>query len=293
MKHVPLVLSALLAATMTAIAGPATTALPKDSVYQLPVRLTDQSGKTWAWSARRGRPQIVAMFYTSCQYICPLIVDSGKAVERTLTPGERANMGILLVSMDPARDTPDALTAVVKKRGLDTRQWTLASPAPSQVRDVANVLGVRFRKLEDGEFNHTSALILLDADGRVVARTEQVGSKADPEFLQEVRRLSHEGPGAVRPQGVENGLLPRSSCAHPVAASWRTDVAAHRKAEDACRGVIQRQLARDPGGPGGNTRLAGKVQRRPRARPLRMAPPVAGTLGPGRRRRRHPPAFPL
>jgi protein SCO1 len=201
MKHVPLVLSALLAATMTAIAGPATTALPKDSVYQLPVRLTDQSGKTWAWSARRGRPQIVAMFYTSCQYICPLIVDSGKAVERTLTPGERANIGILLVSMDPARDTPDALTAVVKKRGLDTRQWTLASPAPSQVRDVANVLGVRFRKLEDGEFNHTSALILLDADGRVVARTEQVGSKADPEFLQEVRKVSHASPGSVSRQG--------------------------------------------------------------------------------------------
>lgn len=201
MKHILLVLSVLLAATMTAIAGPATTALPKDSVYQLPVKLTDQSGKTWVWSARRGQPQIVAMFYTSCQYICPLIVDSGKAVERALTPAERGNIGILLVSMDPARDTPDALTAVVKKRGLDARQWTLASPSPSQVRDVANILGVRFRKLEDGEFNHTSALILLDADGRVVARTEQVGSKADPEFVAEVRKASRVSLGSIKPEG--------------------------------------------------------------------------------------------
>lgn len=190
MKRFPWALTVLLAATMSAIAGPAATSLPKDSVYQLPVRLTDQSGNAWAWSARRGRPQIVAMFYTSCQYICPLIVDSGKSIERTLTPSERARIGILLVSMDPARDTPEALMAVVKKRGLDTRQWTLTSPAASQVRDVANVLGVRYRKLEDGEFNHTSALILLDADGRVVARTEKIGGKADPEFLAAVRKES-------------------------------------------------------------------------------------------------------
>ncbi len=131
MRRMPFALAVLLAAITIEFAGASAPALPKDSVYQLPVQLTDQSGKTWAWSARRGRPQIVAMFYTSCQYICPLIVDSGKAIERTLTPGERASIGILLVSMDPDRDTPKALAAVVKERGLDTRQWTLASPAPS------------------------------------------------------------------------------------------------------------------------------------------------------------------
>lgn len=201
MKLFSLALAALLAATTTAIAGTTAPALPRESVYQLPVQLTDQSGKTWTWSARRGRPQIVAMFYTSCQYICPLIVDSGKAIERSLAPGERSNIDILLVSMDPARDTPAALATVVRERKLDTRQWTLASPAPSQVRDVANVLGVRYRQLEDGEFNHTSALILLDADGRVVARTEQVGSKPDPEFMDAVRKESRAGTGSVKPQG--------------------------------------------------------------------------------------------
>lgn len=201
MKRIAFVSAVLLAATLTAIAAPASTPLPKDSVYQLPVRLKDQAGKTWTWSQRRGKPQIVAMFYTSCQYICPLIVDSGKAVERSLTPSERANVGILLVSMDPARDTPEALTKVVKERGLDPRQWTLASPTTNQVRDVANVLGVRYRKLEDGEFNHTSALILLDAEGRVVTRTEQVGSKADPEFLEAVRKQSRVSAASTASKG--------------------------------------------------------------------------------------------
>jgi protein SCO1/2 len=172
-----------------AIAAPGRAPLPRDSVYQLPVTLTDQDGKSWDWGGKRGTPQVVAMFYTSCQYVCPLIVDSGKAVEHALSPAEQAKLGILLISMDPARDDPEALMSVARKRKLDGARWSLASPAPDSVRGVAGVLGVRYRQLADGEFNHTSALVLLDRDGRIVARTEQIGSQVDPEFIAEVRRV--------------------------------------------------------------------------------------------------------
>jgi protein SCO1/2 len=175
---------------LPAVASAAPAALPPDSVYQLPLRLTDQAGRSFDWSTRRGKPQLVAMFYTSCQYICPLIVDSGKAMEKQLTPAQQRNLGILLLSMDPQRDTPQALQAVVDKRRLDTARWTLAAPPSGQVRALAGVLGIRYRQLADGEFNHTSALILLDANGRILARTEQVGSRPDPEFLAAVRKAT-------------------------------------------------------------------------------------------------------
>jgi len=179
---------AVAASATIAIAAPEKP-LPTDSVYQLPAPLTDQHGRTADWRVRRGRPQLVAMFYTSCQYICPLIVDSGLAVQRELTAAERARLDVLLVSFDPARDTPAALQAVVTKRKLDPARWTLASPRADDVRAVAGVLGVRYRALADGEFNHTSALLLLDGDGRIVARTEKIGSVPDPEFLASVRKL--------------------------------------------------------------------------------------------------------
>jgi len=172
------------------VAARAPTPLPRDSVYQLPVQLTDQDGRRFMWSSRRGKVQVVAMFYTSCQYICPLIVDSGKGVDKALGADARARLGILLVSMDPRRDTPAGLMAIVRKRKLDTARWTLASPPASDVRAVAGVLGVRYRALADGEFNHTSALVLLDADGRILARTEQMGSVPDPEFIAAVRRAT-------------------------------------------------------------------------------------------------------
>lgn len=180
-------LALLLASTAVLAASPGHKPLPSDSVYQLPLRLTDQDGRAWDWRTRRGRPQVVAMFYTSCRYICPLIVDSGKAVERGLTADQRGRVGLLLISMDPVRDTPAALKEVAVARRLDTARWTLASPPAGAVRSVAGVLGVRYRQLADGEFNHTSALVLIDAEGRVVARTEKVGSLVDPEFVAAVR----------------------------------------------------------------------------------------------------------
>ena len=182
-------LACLLLVVASAFATPAATPLPKDSVYQLPLPLTDQHGRTADWRQHRGQPQVVAMFYTSCQYICPLIVDSGKAVEHALTPAEQAKLGILLISMDPKRDTPAALMAVAKQRKLDPAHWSLASPRADNVRSAAGVLGVRYRQLADGEFNHTSALLLLDRNGRIVARTEKIGSVVDPEFIAAVHRV--------------------------------------------------------------------------------------------------------
>jgi protein SCO1/2 len=175
-----------LATACLAAAAPAQP-LPGDSLYQLPAPMTDQAGRAFDWRARRGRPQLVAMFYASCPYMCPLLIDSGKAVQRELAPAQRARLDILFVSIDPEHDTPVALAALAKKRGLDAQRWTLAQPRPQDVRALAGVLGVRYRALADGQFNHTSALVLLDADGRVAARTEKVGTVPDPEFLAAVR----------------------------------------------------------------------------------------------------------
>ena len=180
----------LLVAGFAALATAATPRpLPDDSIYQLAVPLLDQHGRTADWRALRGKPRLVSMFYTSCQYICPLIVESGKAVERELSPAQRARLGVVLISMDPARDDAAALARTATQRQVDPQRWLLAAPPANKVREVAGVLGVRYRQLADGEFNHTSALVLVDADGRILARTEQMGSKPDPQFVAAVRRV--------------------------------------------------------------------------------------------------------
>ena len=189
-KHLLRGLAATVLLGFAAIAGAAqpAPALPGDSIYQLPLPLTDSNGQTRDWRTLRGKPRLLSMFYTSCQYICPLIVESGKAVERQLTLAQQKALGVTLISMDPARDNPAALKKVVEQRKLDASRWTLASPRADDVRAVAGVLGIRYRQLADGEFNHSSALILVDANGRILARTEKIGSQPDPEFVAAVRK---------------------------------------------------------------------------------------------------------
>ncbi|MCR6495774.1 SCO family protein [Thermomonas sp. S9] len=177
-------------ATAAGAAQPAASALPGDSIYQLPLPLTDSNGQTRDWRSLRGKPRLLAMFYTSCQYICPLIVESGKAVERELTRAQQKRLGVVPISMDPARDDPAALRKVIAQRRLDAARWTLATPRADDVRAVAGVLGIRYRQLADGGFNHSSALILVDPEGRIVARTEKIGGPPDPEFVAAVRKAT-------------------------------------------------------------------------------------------------------
>lgn len=177
-----------LAAAQARGPAPASAPLPADSIYQLDAWMTDQSGKATSLAGRRGRVQLVSMFYTSCRYICPLIIDSGLAIEKKLTPAEKARLGITLISMDPKRDDPAALTRVATRRKLDLTRWALLRPQAGDVRAIAGVLGIRYRELADGEFNHSSAMVLLDAQGRELARTEKLGSVPDPVFAAAVKK---------------------------------------------------------------------------------------------------------
>ena len=182
-----LVLGALLAAA-TALGATPPPALPGDSVLRLPDRFVDQDGRAFTLAQRRGKAQVVTMFYSSCKYACPLLIDSGKGVEHALTPAERGTLRILYVSLDPVRDQPKVLSALATQRKLERTRWTLATTDAAGVRRTAAVLGVRYRQLDNGEFNHSSQLILLDRDGRVLARTDKLGPVADPEFVKQVKK---------------------------------------------------------------------------------------------------------
>lgn len=169
-------------------AGDAASALPTDSIYQLKAQLTDQTGKSFQIAERRGHPVLVGMFYTSCQFVCPMLVDTMRDTEAQLTPQERANLSVLLVTIDPARDTVAVLQRTAEQRDLDPAHWTVARTDTKTTRKFAAVLGVQYRALPNGDFNHTTDLILLDSEGRIAGRTAQLGS-ADPAFVKKIKQV--------------------------------------------------------------------------------------------------------
>jgi len=132
-----------------------------------------------------GRPTLVSMFYASCPHVCPMLVASIDTLERELDPAARARLRVLMVSVDPS-DAPRRLAEVVARHRLDLGRWTLARTSADEVRTVAAALSVRYRQLPDGEYSHSTVLVLLAPDGRPLARTEQV-MDPPPEFRAALR----------------------------------------------------------------------------------------------------------
>ena len=72
---------------------------------------TDQDGTAFRLASSQGKAQIVAMFYTSCQYICPLIIEMGNSWQQgALRPSHEhiatAIIRELLLTPVPGSQTP-------------------------------------------------------------------------------------------------------------------------------------------------------------------------------------------
>lgn len=164
-------------------------AWPTDSLYQLDIPLETADGRHTPFSQTPARARVVTFFYANCPMVCPLTVETLAKLDAALTPPQQARFEVLLMSMDPTHDTPQALTQVARERHVPDKRWTLARASLSDTRKLAAALGIQYRALSDGNFQHSSVLVLLDEQGREVARSSVLGTPA-PEFVQAVKNLT-------------------------------------------------------------------------------------------------------
>jgi protein SCO1 len=167
-------LGALACLPLAAGAAPSA-ATPGNSIYQLHAALTDQEGRPFELESLRGSPVLVSMFYSSCQMVCPMVFETIHSTLKALPASERADMKVVMISFDPARDTVAVLKKTAAVRNCDA-QWTLARGDESTSRKIAAALNIQYRRLSDGEFNHSTIITLLDREGRIASRTGKLGT---------------------------------------------------------------------------------------------------------------------
>ena len=132
----------------------------------------------------RGRPRAIAAIYTHCTATCPLALGELKRIASATD----SSVGIVLVSLDPARDTPGALAAYAAEHGLDPARWTLLSGTDADVRELAAALDIRFRRLDADAIAHANVITLIDANGVVVH--QQTGFENTTKAIQVARSLA-------------------------------------------------------------------------------------------------------
>jgi protein SCO1/2 len=157
--------------------NPPATPLADKSLYQLGSTWTSDFGKEIKLGVLRDRPQIVAMFFSTCEYACPIIVENMKSIEQAMPENLRDKVDFLLVSFDVERDTVEALKAYRAKKDLATARWTLLRGKEDDVRELAALLGINYQRDARGQFSHSNTLSVLNAGGELVF--QQTGLNKD------------------------------------------------------------------------------------------------------------------
>jgi protein SCO1 len=161
--------------------------LPAESLYWLPVPLTDAHGKRFDLRDLAGHPVLVTMFYGDCNTACPIIMETlQQTVAALKLPA--AKLSVLMVSLDPLHDTPASLAQLGQTHHLDNKIFRLAvSNNDTHTRAMAAALDIKYRALGTGEISHTTRISLLDASGKIVASSTELNTAPDQEFLKKIR----------------------------------------------------------------------------------------------------------
>jgi protein SCO1/2 len=156
-------------ACCAAAVAPATPALFSDrSLYQLDATWTDDDGRPVHLADLRGEPVVIAMFFASCTYACPLLVADAQRIRAALPTEIRTRTKFVFVSFDTVRDTSAALHDYRTRLQLDPGGWTFLRGEPGDVQELAMLLGVKYRQDANGQFSHSNLITVLNARGEIV-----------------------------------------------------------------------------------------------------------------------------
>jgi protein SCO1/2 len=138
-----------------------------------PITLTDQTGVGARLPPAGAAYTVIFFGYTHCPDVCPIGLSTIARADRAL--GHPARLGLAFVTVDPERDTPEALTTYT--RSFDSRIVGFTG-TPSQLQDLWTEFGVVVEPASR-EFVHGESIYLVDANGRILLEYPPDGSAAD------------------------------------------------------------------------------------------------------------------
>lgn len=133
-----------------------------------PISLIDQTGVRVTEADFMGEHTLVFFGFTYCPDVCPLTLYTlGQAIDQ-LPEGTRAPRTIL-ISVDPERDTPDALSLYLSNDAFPDGAVGLTG-TPEEIQAAAAVFRAGYERIEIPDslagytMDHTSLVYLMDED---------------------------------------------------------------------------------------------------------------------------------
>lgn len=127
--------------------------------------LVDEKGAPFTRADLRNQWSLLFFGFTHCPDICPATLQQLAIARSRLDPGGGQFPQIILVSVDPERDSPEVLAEFVRNFGEGIKGVT---GPDAELRKLTAPLGIYFAASErvDGDYSvdHSAAVLLLDDD---------------------------------------------------------------------------------------------------------------------------------
>ncbi|WP_236211181.1 SCO family protein [Metapseudomonas otitidis] len=130
------------------------------------ISLTDQDGKPLAMNELKDKWSLLFFGYTFCPDICPTTLAQMRELKGLLPEAARDRVRIVMVSVDPNRDTPQQLKQYL---GYFDPAFLGATGELASIQKLANAVSIPFIPADTSKENytvdHSGNLVVIGPDG--------------------------------------------------------------------------------------------------------------------------------
>ncbi len=174
----------------------ASTALPIHAT--LPdFELTASNGAAVDRAGLTGQVWVADFIFTNCAGVCPVLSARMAEVQRTLAARD-IDAKLISISVDPARDTPQKLSAYAERFAADPRRWWFLTGEREALYDLIGKgfkLSVAERSPEEAGaggdlITHSDRFVLVDRRSRIRGYYHGTEPESVRALIEDVARLS-------------------------------------------------------------------------------------------------------
>ena len=146
--------------------------------------LTNQLGQQVSWKDLEGKIVVADFIFTTCPSICPAMTTNMKKLQDAIKSSDKVGnreanfIHFLSFTVDPERDSVEALKKYADRFQINPRNWWLLTGDKKEIYDLAYYgmsLGISETEI-DTSFIHPQQFVLIDKQRVIRARRDKNGN---------------------------------------------------------------------------------------------------------------------
>ena len=199
MKVIRNLLMTLCAVLMAApLAGFAQTAATDEAAaeekarsYFTDLEVIDQNGKRLRFysDVLKDRVVLINFIFTNCPDACPLMTQKLIQARNLMVDAIKDDVWFVSVSIDPERDTPEAMKIFAERQGVDESRWLFLTGSKENLDTIVKRLGQYTQEVE------AHSTLMLAGNTRTRHWTRVLPMVPPAGIAEKMRALAEDNPG--------------------------------------------------------------------------------------------------